>query len=63
VQNGQLTASLPGVTFELRAVGKDLFDLYVPQENAPVSRIAFVRDATGAINYMSFTMHALMRLE
>jgi CubicO group peptidase (beta-lactamase class C family) len=63
MQDGRLTASLPGVTFELRPVGPDLFDLYVPQTVEPVTRLAFMRDASGAIAYMSFSLHALMRVE
>jgi CubicO group peptidase (beta-lactamase class C family) len=62
LQGGALTASLPGVTFELRPVGTDLFDLYVPDLAEPVTQLAFVRDESGAIHYMSFTMHALMRV-
>jgi CubicO group peptidase (beta-lactamase class C family) len=63
VQEGRLTASLPGVTFELRPIGTDLFDLYVPNEAEPVTQLAFVRDVSGSVHYMSFTMHALLRVE
>lgn len=61
VQHGKLTATLPQVTFEMRALGNDVFDLYVPELPDPVARLAFVRDGSGAIQYMSFTMHALMK--
>ena len=61
MQGGHLTASLPGVTFELRAVDKDLFDVYVPELAEPVTQMAFLRDDAGAIQYMSFTLHALLR--
>jgi CubicO group peptidase (beta-lactamase class C family) len=63
MQGERLTASLPGVTFELRPVAPDLFDLYVPQVAEPVTRLAFMRDASGEIAYMSFSLHALMRIE
>jgi CubicO group peptidase (beta-lactamase class C family) len=63
MQARRLTASLPGVTFELRPVATDLFDLYVPEVAEPVTRLAFLRDGSGAIQYMSFTLHALMRVE
>jgi CubicO group peptidase (beta-lactamase class C family) len=63
VQEGRLTASLPGVTFALRAVGNDLFDLYVPEMAKPVTQLAFLRDDSGEIQYMSFAMHALMKIE
>jgi CubicO group peptidase (beta-lactamase class C family) len=63
VQEGGLTASLPDVTFELRPVAADLFDLYAPGVAEPLTRLAFVRDELGAIQYMSFTMHALIRME
>jgi hypothetical protein len=63
VQEGHLTASLPGVTFALRAVGNDLFDLYVPEMAEPVTQLAFLRDDTGTIQYMSFTMHALIKVD
>ncbi|MCA1480831.1 hypothetical protein, partial [Bradyrhizobium sp. NBAIM08] len=63
VQGGGLTATMPGVTFELRAVGTDLFDVYVPQVAEPVTQLAFLRDESGTIQYMSFTLHALKRVE
>jgi CubicO group peptidase (beta-lactamase class C family) len=61
-QAGALTASLPGVTFELRPIGTDLFDVYVPDLAEPVTQLAFIRDESGAVHYMSFTMHALIKL-
>jgi hypothetical protein len=71
VQGGRLTAALPGVTFMLRAVGADLFDVYAPGMDEPMTQLAFLRantggtntegTDTGAIQYMSFTMHALRR--
>jgi len=63
VEAAHLQASLPEVTFDLRALGNDVFDLYAPQVAEPVARLAFMRDATGVIQYMSFTMHALMRAQ
>ena len=63
MQEGGLTASLPDVTFELRPVAPDLFALYVPGVAEPLTQLAFVRDELGAIQYMSFTMHALVRME
>ena len=63
VQEGSLTASLPDVTFELRPVAPDLFALYVPGVAEPLTQLAFVRNELGAIQYMSFTMHALIRME
>lgn len=62
VQDGHLTASLPGVTFALRAVGGDRFDGYVPEVAEPVTQLAFLRDDMGAVQYMSFTLHALMKV-
>ena len=58
-----LTATMPGVTFDLRAVGTDLFDVYVPQVAQPVTQLAFLRDESGTIQSMSFTLHALMRVD
>jgi hypothetical protein len=62
VQGGRLTAAMPGVTFELRPVGTDLFDVYVPELAEPITRLAFLRDDAGNILYMHFTMHALARV-
>jgi hypothetical protein len=44
-------------------VGNDLFDVYVPQVAEPVTQLAFLRDESGTIQYMSFTLHALMRVQ
>ena len=63
VEGSGLMATMPGVTFDLRAVGTDLFDVYVPQVAEPVTQLAFLRDESGAIQYMSFTLHALMRVD
>ena len=61
-QGGFLTAVLPNVTFELRPVGGDVFNLYEPQAAAPTRQVAFLRDASGAIRYLFFGMNALPRV-
>jgi CubicO group peptidase (beta-lactamase class C family) len=61
VQDGQLTATLPGVTFRLAALGNDLFAVYVPEVAEPITQLAFLRDENGAIQYLSFTLHALVK--